>query len=94
MRNCASAGRAGFFHPDRLQLGQAVYASALMAEAQAITGVAHVDVLTLARMEAGKPGDVPADGVLWLAAAEIAQVDNDPDHPDRGSIAFTLGGGR
>lgn len=89
-----SDGMPGFFHPDRLQLGQPVYASALMAEAQAITGVAHVDVLTLTRMEAGKPGDVPADGVLWLAAAEIAQVDNDPDHPDRGSITFKLGGGR
>ena len=39
-------------------------------------------------------GEVPADGVLHLAAREIAQVDNDPDHPDHGSIAFTLGGGR
>lgn len=87
-------GTPGFFHPDRLQLGQPVYASALMAEAQAIAGVAHVEVLTLTRMEAGKTGEVPADGVLWLAAAEIAQVDNDPDHPDHGNIAFTLGGGR
>lgn len=87
-------GSPGFFHPDRLRLGAPVFASALLAEAQAITGVAHVEVHTLVRMEHGASGDVPADGVLHLAAREIAQVDNDPDHPDHGSIAFTLGGGR
>ncbi|MEP7187337.1 MAG: putative baseplate assembly protein, partial [Rhodanobacter sp.] len=87
-------GTPGFFHPDRLRLGAPVFASALLAEAQSITGVAHVELRTLARMDHGMPGDVPADGVLHLAAREIAQVDNDPDHPDHGNIAFTLGGGR
>jgi hypothetical protein len=29
-----------------------------------------------------------------MAASEIAQVDNDPDHPDHGSISFSMGGGR
>lgn len=86
-------GTPGFFHPDRLKLGAPVFASALLAEAQSIAGVAHVEVTTLARAE-GDDDDVPADGVLHLAAREIAQVDNDPDHPDHGSIAFTLGGGR
>jgi hypothetical protein len=89
-----SDGSPGFFHPDRLRLGAPVLVSAVMAEAQAIVGVAHVEVRTLTRMENGKPGDVPADGVLHLSAREIAQVDNDPDHPDHGSVAFTLGGGR
>jgi len=87
-------GTPGLFHPDRLRLGAPVFVSVLLAEAQAIAGVAHVEVVTLARVDGGKPGDVPADGVLHLAAREIAQVDNDPDHPDHGSIAFTLGGGR
>jgi hypothetical protein len=86
-------GTPGFFHPDRLGLGAPVFASALLAEAQSIAGVAHVEVTTLARVEGGDDG-VPDDGVLHLAAREIAQVDNDPDHPDHGSIAFTLGGGR
>jgi hypothetical protein len=45
-------------------------------------------------METGKSGDAPDDGLLDIAAIEIAQVDNDPDHPDHGSIAFTMGGGR
>jgi len=87
-------GMPGFFHPDRLSLGSPVFASALIAEAQAITGVAHVELRTLARLHGGRPGEVPADGVLELAAREIAQLDNDPDHPDRGILAFTLGGGR
>ena len=87
-------GTPGFFHPDRLRLGAPVFVSALLAEAQSITGVAHVEVTTLARADAAHSADVPADGVLHLAAREIAQVDNDPDHPDHGSIAFTLGGGR
>jgi predicted phage baseplate assembly protein len=87
-------GTPGFFHPDRLQLGAPVFASVLMAEAQAITGVAHVEIRTLARMQGGRAGEVPADGVLHLAGREIAQLDNDPDHPDRGTIAFKLGGGR
>ncbi|MGB3496950.1 MAG: putative baseplate assembly protein, partial [Rhodanobacter lindaniclasticus] len=86
-------GTPGFFHPDRLKLGAPVFASALLAEAQAIAGVAHVEVSCLARAD-DAADSVPADGVLHLAAREIAQVDNDPDHPDHGSIRFTLGGGR
>ncbi|WNL45690.1 putative baseplate assembly protein [Dyella sp. BiH032] len=89
-----SDGLPGFFHPDRLVLGAPVHASLLLAEAQAIAGVAHVELRTLTRMEGGHPGKLPADGVLWLGAGEIAQVDNDPDHPDHGSIAFDIGGGR
>lgn len=86
-------GTPGFFHPDRLKLGAPVFVSALLAEAQSIAGVAHVEVTCLVR--ADNPADsVPDDGVLHLAAREIAQVDNDPDHPDHGNIAFTLGGGR
>ena len=81
-------GTPGFFHPDRLKLGAPVFVSALLAEAQAIAGVAHAEVSCLVR------ADDPTDGVLHLAAREIARVDNDPDHPDHGSIRFTLGGGR
>jgi hypothetical protein len=86
-------GTPGCFHPDRLKLGAPVFVSALLAEAQSITGVAHVEVACLVRAE--NPADgVPDDGVLHLAAREIAQVDNDPDHPDHGGISFNMGGGR
>jgi hypothetical protein len=86
-------GTPGFFHPDRLKLGAPVFASALVAEALAIAGVSHVEVSCLARAD-DATDSVPDDGVLRLAARDIARVDNDPDHPDHGSIRFTLGGGR
>lgn len=89
-----SDGQPGFFHPDRLMLGEPVLESALLAEAQAVTGVAHVELITLVRANGGQPGDVPADGELHMASVEIAQVDNDPDHPDHGSMTFTMRGGR
>lgn len=89
-----SDGQPGFFHPDRLMLGGAVLESALIAEAQAVTGVAHVELITLARADGGQSGDTPADGELHMASMEIAQVDNDPGHPDHGSMTFTMRGGR
>jgi hypothetical protein len=89
-----SDGQPGFFHPDRLVLGGPVLESALIAEAQAVTGVAHVEVITLARADGGRSGDVPADGELHMASVEIAQVDNDPDHPDHGRMVLTMRGGR
>jgi hypothetical protein len=87
-------GTPGFFHPDRLTLGTPVHASALLAAAQAITGVAHVEVTRLQRLDDPASPRVPTDGVLHLGAREIAQADNDPDHPDHGGIRFTTGGGR
>ncbi|RUL78923.1 putative baseplate assembly protein [Dyella choica] len=86
-------GMPGFFHPDRLQLGMPIDESALIAEAQAVTGVVHVEVTRLMRADNGT-SDRPPGGVLLLGKREIAQVDNDPDHPDHGGIQFTMGGGR
>jgi hypothetical protein len=87
-------GTLGFFHPDLLLLGVPVLASAIIAEAQSVTGVAHVELRTLARQETGKSGDIPADGILHLAPDEVAQADDESDHPDHGRVAFTFGGGR
>jgi hypothetical protein len=87
-------GSPGFFHPDRLRLGAPVSVSALMAQAQSVAGVAHVEVRALVRLDGSAVDSVPDDGLLHLAATEVAQVDNDPDHPDHGSIAFSMGGGR
>jgi hypothetical protein len=86
-------GMPGFFHPDRLQLGMPIDASVLIAEAQAVTGVVHVELKQLTRVD-NSMGDVPPDGVLRLGKCEIAQVDNDPDHPDHGGIQFIMRGGR
>jgi hypothetical protein len=87
-------GTPGYFHPDRLRLGEPVHASRIVAEAQAVTGVAHVEVVQLARMGAIDDSGAVASGVLRLAVREIAQVDGDPDYPEHGAIRFTMGGGR
>jgi len=87
-------GTRAWFHPDRLRLGEAVYASRIVAEVQSVTGVAHAEVVELARMDPVDASDAVAAGVLVLAAREIAQVDGDADYPDRGSIRFVMGGGR
>lgn len=89
-------GQLGVFHPDRLRFGQAVRASSLVALAQQTDGVAHASLLRFAR--AGAAPDVAsrslADGLLPMAADEIAQVDGNPDFPERGSLTITVRGGR
>ena len=87
-------GQPAFFHPDRLALGAPLYLSALIAEAQAVTGVAHVRVSKLERLDVGERTSALDDGVLEIGPREIAQLDNDPDFPDRGILTFTFGGGR
>jgi predicted phage baseplate assembly protein len=87
-------GTPGYFHPDRLHLGDPVYVSRIVAEVQSVIGVAHAEVKTLARMDAADDAAAIASGVLAMAAREIAQVDGDPDYPEHGNITFVMGGGR
>lgn len=95
-------GSLGFFHPDNLSFGDGVYASRLIAAAKGVAGVDAVRLLKLVRQDdsappafasAGTSAPVPADGVLPMAAMEIAQCDNDPDFPENGKLEFILRGG-
>jgi hypothetical protein len=89
-------GRKGFFHPDNLRFGMGVDVSQLVAAAQSLDGVRHVEVTRLERA----PGRTPPDtsslqaGGLVLAPNEIARVDNDPNYPDNGVLTFVMRGGR
>jgi hypothetical protein len=86
-------GRPAFFHPDNLSFGTDVYASDLIAAAQAVEGVQNVEVTELRRLDrAPAPGPVPDS--LDLAPWEIAQVDNDPSFPEHGVLTLDIGGGR
>jgi hypothetical protein len=83
----------GFFHPDNFSFGQGVYLSQLYAAAQKVTGVRHVEILTLER--SGRPSPAAlTEGVLRIDRLEIARLDNDPNFPDRGVLKFTMRGGR
>jgi hypothetical protein len=86
-------GRQGFFHPDRLDFGQSIPFSALVALAQAVDGVQSVTV-TVERVLAS-PADVPATDVLVIGPLEVARVDGDPSHPENGWLQLDdMRGGR
>jgi hypothetical protein len=87
------SGATGAFHPDKLTFGQSVYVSRIVAAGQRVPGV---ECLTVTRLQ--RWGEAPnhelRDGVLALRSWEIAQVDNDPNHPERGRLEITVIGGR
>lgn len=89
-------GRLGLFHADRLQFGQDIRASQLVALAQQTDGVAHVTLLHFARAGAAE-ADARAtlhNALLPMASDEIAQLDGDPDFPEHGTLTLAMKGGR
>ncbi|WP_328367613.1 putative baseplate assembly protein [Streptomyces sp. NBC_00445] len=86
-------GRNGFFHPDALSFGEPVRLSRLVAVAAAVAGVESVRVTRLRRLFEQDRGE-REDGVLRLGPLEIATCDNDPDRPENGLLAISLGGAR
>jgi hypothetical protein len=92
-RGVGADGQRGFFHPDELSFGEAVFLSRIVAAAQSVPGVECVTVTEFHRCF--EPANHEIDnGVLPLAANEIAQLDNDPDHPERGQLQIVVNGGR
>lgn len=86
-------GMLGFFHPDNLSFGDSIAVSTLIATAQAITGVQSVFIHTLERY--GETSRMALRlGVLLIGPMEIAQLDNDPNEPEHGTLTFNMRGGR
>ena len=86
-------GRKGLFQPDFFTFGQTVYLSALYAAAQAVPGVASVEIKTFQRQ--GRPEtSCLTNGFLGMNRLEIARLDNDPNFVERGIFKLELGGGR
>jgi len=86
-------GQPGYFHPDRLGFGQSLRVSALIAEAMSVPGVECARVIRLQRMFAAANRELE-DGIARIGAHEIPRLDNDPDYPEHGKLAITVGGGR
>lgn len=86
-------GKLGFFHPDNFTFGEGVFLSKIIAAAQSVTGVASVSVTRLQRLFESPNGELAA-GVLALRNNEVAQLDNDPNWPERGKLEIELCGGR
>ncbi|MFY9718703.1 MAG: hypothetical protein WAK16_03580, partial [Candidatus Cybelea sp.] len=93
-------GTLGMFDPDNLTFGQGVYASPIVAAAQAAPGVVEVRITRLARYVLGTPApgatpdDVPTNGLLAMGPFEIPRLDNDPNAPANGRLTLVLRGGR
>jgi hypothetical protein len=86
-------GSRGLFHPDALTFGQPVYLSAIYSRVMAVEGVSSVRATVFRRR--GRPNPTPlADGVIEFGRTEIAQLDNDPNFPERGAIQINMGGGK
>lgn len=88
-----AAGGLGYFHPDRLSFGEPLRLSHIVATAQAVAGVESVRVCRLQRLFEPANGELDA-GLLALAGHEIARLDNDPNHPERGKLDIRMLGGR
>jgi hypothetical protein len=85
--------RLGVFHPDQLTFGEGIHVSYLAAQAQTVTGVRSVTITQLERLGNGSNQELE-EGTLPLSPMEIAQLDNDPNYPERGQFHLTMEGGR
>jgi hypothetical protein len=86
-------GQTGVFHPDRFTFGQTVYLSPLYAAAQAVAGVASVQITAFRRQDRPETSGL-ADGFLTMNRLEIPRLDNDPDFAEHGVFKLSLGGGK
>lgn len=86
-------GRRGLFHPDNFSFGQTVYLSRIYAAAHAVPGVLSAEV-TAFRRQGSTDTLALAEGRITLGALEIARLDNDPNHPERGVLGLELHGGK
>jgi predicted phage baseplate assembly protein len=88
-----SGGQLGYFHPDKLSFGDAIYLSQIVAAAQAVEGVDNIVVQKLERRFDGPNGEIE-HGLLPIGSREIARLDNDPSFPEYGVFQLKLEGGR
>jgi len=86
-------GKLGFFHPDNLTFGEGIFLSKIVAAAQPVPGVESVTVTRFHRLFES-PNHEIENGMLPLRVDEIAQLDNDPNYPERGKLEIQVKGGR
>jgi len=88
-----SGRKLGVFHPDNFTFNQTVHLSSLYAQAQAIAGVAFVQITKFQRQGIDNDEAIK-NGKLTLGRLEIARLDNDPNFPEHGIFRLILEGGK
>lgn len=86
-------GTRGVFHPDNFTFGQTVYLSPIYAAFEGVAGVQSVKV-TRFQVQDNPARSGLASGNIPLARLEIAQLENNPNHPKRGVFRLVLKGGK
>jgi Baseplate J-like protein len=86
-------GGSGLLNAAKFTFGQTVYASPLVAAAQAVEGVTSVTLAVFTRMDAPWIDGV-AQGFLTMGRLDIPRCDNDPNHLDRGIFLLHMDGGK
>ena len=84
-------GRPALFNPERVDFGQSVYASAVVAAVQDVGGVTATELRRFGFVGDAQTAQPP---VLHVGPMELVRLDNDPTHPDHGYAVVTLEGGR
>lgn len=92
-------GRNGFFNPANFTFGQTLYLSQIVAAAMQVPGVQWVNTNDAGTQQSlfqrwgrAAAGELAA-GEIDFASTEIAQLSNDPNHPENGMITFFMQGG-
>jgi hypothetical protein len=88
-----SSGRSGLLNAANFAFGQTVYASPLIAAAQAVDGVRSAALATFTRMDAPWVDGV-ATKFIPMGRLDIPRCDNDPDHLDHGTFTLHMEGGK
>nr|WP_255550757.1 baseplate J/gp47 family protein [Granulicella sp. dw_53] len=87
------SGQSGLLNSQHFTFGETIYASPLIAAAQAVEGVTSVTLATFSRMD--DPSiDGTSTGFLVMRRLEIARCDNDPNRLDHGLFALAMDGGK
>ena len=86
-------GSSGLLNASNFSFGQTVYASPLIAAAQAVQGVLSVTLVQFTRMDAPWVDGI-ALGCLTMGRLDIPRCDNDPDHLDHGTFTVQMDGGK
>ena len=87
------SGQRGILNPENFTFGQTIYASPLIAAAQAIDGVSSVTLTVFERMD-DPTFNAAAQGCLAMHRLEIARCDNDPNRLDHGILVWHMDGGK
>jgi hypothetical protein len=88
-----ATGAPGLLSPASFTFGETVYASPLIAAAQAVSGVAAVTLTQFGRITAPGVSRV-TQGFITMGRLEIPRCDNDPDHLDHGTFTLQTDGGK